>query len=212
MELGYPRVAVRLMTYPHGPGSLQTGSTGGYETMAKDRPLGTTRTTSGRIDHGDASENGRGRGSQARRWWPTLTILILVGVGLSLLVPAGRHQWALSIIRQPTPYTALYFDHPSSLPTDVPNDQRVSFTFSIANHEGHSLDYRYSVDVSPSPSRIPPATGTAVVASGRSRSIATAPEVACSASPCQVRVTLPDQGRSIDFLVSVGGSGDQRDG
>ena len=189
----------------------QSASPGGDETTRYRRP-DQINSTGRHSRPSDASRSVDDQATGARRWWPTLATLLVIGVGLSLLVPAGRRQWAISIIRQPTPFTALYFDHPTALPSTVTNGQRVNFMFSIANHEENPLNYPYTVVVSPSNGQSVPTTRTAFVAPGKSRSLAVTVEVACSASPCRVQVSLPDQRQSIDFRVAVEGLGDEQNG
>ena len=94
----------------------------------------------------DPSESTPAAG-RPRPWWPIVTAILVVGIAVSALVPAGRHQWALSLFRQPTPYTALSFDDPTSLPTAAQPGDFLAFTFSITNHEGHSVHYAYDGDL-----------------------------------------------------------------
>jgi hypothetical protein len=129
-----------------------------------------------------------------------VTAILVVGVAISVLIPAGRHQWALSIFRQPTPYTALSFDHPTSLPTAAKAGHSLAFTFSIENHEGHTVHYAYVVSASGGST---PMTSMTTVADGQTRAISVSVEPHCNGSPCRIQVTLPKQNRSIDFLVSV---------
>ena len=80
---------------------------------------------------------------QGRRWWPILIPFALLAIGASLLWPAGRHQWALSLFRQPTRYTVLSFSHASALPSMAHINEPVTVSFMVGNHEGHAADYRY---------------------------------------------------------------------
>ena len=83
--------------------------------------------------------------STGHRWWPWVAGIVAIGVGVSLLFPTARHQWALSVVRQPTPYTTLSFVHAVALPTAVPTEGEVSFSFTIANNEGRDMTYHYVV-------------------------------------------------------------------
>ncbi len=148
----------------------------------------------------DPGESTPARG-RPRPWWPIVTAILVVIIAVSALVPAGRHQWALSLFRQPTPYTALSFDDPTSLPTAAKPGDSLAFTFSIANHEGHSLHYAYVVTSSPGGST--PTTATTTVANGRTRAISVSVDPQCSGTPCRIRVMLPTQKQSIDFLVTA---------
>ncbi len=130
-----------------------------------------------------------------------MTVILVIGVAISVIVPAGRHQWALSLLRQPTHYTALSFDHPTSLPTEVKAEESLAFTFSIGNHEGHTDHYVYVVSSSPGGSTL--MTSKTTVADGQTRAIAVIARPHCSGSPCRIQVTLLNNDQSIDFLVSV---------
>jgi hypothetical protein len=145
-------------------------------------------------------EEAPGPGRQ-RPWWPFVTAIVVGGVAVSVLIPAGRHQWALSILHQPTTFTALSFNHPGSLPTAAKDGHSVAFTFSIGNHEGHTVRYTYVVTSSPGGSA--PITSTAAVSDGRTRAIAVSLEPRCNGSPCRIQVALPSENQSIDFLVFV---------
>jgi hypothetical protein len=144
----------------------------------------------------------RDRTIKVRRWWPAVTALVVIGVAVSLLFPAARHQWSLSIFRQPPRYTSLSFDHPSSLPTKLTRNHAISFSFTIGNYEGRSLKYRYVIDASPVQKAPEAMTSMTMVAVGRTRTISVTMRPACDASPCQIGVTLPGHSVSIDFLIS----------
>ena len=96
-------------------------------------------------DSGAPTRSDGGQKPTARRWWPTVTALALLAVGASLLSPYGRHQWALSLFRQPTPYTVLAFSRPTALPATAVANEPVGISFTVANHEGHAVDYRYEL-------------------------------------------------------------------
>jgi hypothetical protein len=60
------------------------------------------------------------------------------------------HQIALSVTRQPTPYTELYFSNPKSLPASLSLSTPNLFSFTVANHEGHDTVYSYIVTLASS--------------------------------------------------------------
>ena len=137
-----------------------------------------------------------------RRWWPTLTVLLVVAIGISLSFPAGRHQWDISILRQPTRYTVLYFDHPASLPHQVQASQTIAFSFTIVNNEGRSVDYRYMVRTSPTDDPTQQEVSTATIPATRAESISVSLRPACAASPCRIQVSLAGYPETIAFLVA----------
>lgn len=142
-----------------------------------------------------------------RRWWPwVLAALFVLGVG-SVATPAGRHQWALSFVRQPTYYTSLSFVDAAHLPTTVPKGSPLNLAFTVANHEGRDLVYRYSV-TSAGPGQVPVVLRHDVlfVPTGSRRSAAVTVVPACKASPCQVQISLPGPAEAIHVWVDVDGS------
>jgi hypothetical protein len=56
-----------------------------------------------------------------------------------------RTQVAESFTHRPTPYTALFFTDHTSLPRNLGMVGPIPFSFTIANHEGHLVDYHYMV-------------------------------------------------------------------
>src|SRR5580692_1769844 len=139
----------------------------------------------------------------ARRAWSAVGVALLLGVAVSLLLPAGRHQWAMSPIRQPSQYTALSFTRPAGLPHRIGRLQRVTLTFAVANHEGRAMTYRYVVS-SASGGRTRHLAGAQVmVASGATWSVTIKVRPRCAASPCRVTVSLPGHPEVIDFLATV---------
>jgi hypothetical protein len=138
-----------------------------------------------------------------RRWWPVLTFLLVVAIGISLLFPGARHQWAVSILRQPTRYTVLYFDHPASLPHEARVSQTVRFSFTIVNDEGHPVDYRYVVgNVVGTGDPTEREVSTTRISARGARSISVSLRPACAASPCRIQVSLAGYPETIAFLVA----------
>src|SRR6185437_7836862 len=83
-----------------------------------------------------------------RRWWPVILVVAVLAVGGSMISPTIRHQWALSLFRQRTDFTILYFNDPSVLPRSSAGHAPISFSFSITNQEGRDVRYRYVVRAS----------------------------------------------------------------
>jgi hypothetical protein len=73
------------------------------------------------------------------------------------------HQIEISVIRQPTPYTQLFFKDPAAIPSGLRLDRPNKFTFTIVNNEGQSSLYHFTVMMSTA--RLP----TTVVAEGSLR-------------------------------------------
>jgi uncharacterized membrane protein len=139
-------------------------------------------------------------------------VLVVVGaiVVVSLVLPIGRHQWAESLIRQPTPYSTLAFADPTGLPKSVVSGEPLEFTFTVGNEEARDQVYRYTVKSSPT--KITAyggyfAVGSVAVHAGRTRQVTVSADPECTASPCNISVMLVGHDESIDFYVRLIGTG-----
>lgn len=138
-----------------------------------------------------------------RRWWPLAVPLVAVGLVVSVVIPSARHQWALSIFRQPTRYTALSFNSASELPSAVVPYEPVKVSFVINNHEGRTEHYRYLITQAAAGVSSTLGTSAQTVAAGRAWTVSTVIRPSCLVSPCLIRVSLPGHPETIDFLASV---------
>jgi hypothetical protein len=141
--------------------------------------------------------------TRERRWWPVVAPLALLAIAASLILPAGRHQWALSLFRQPTSYTSLSFDKPADLPTTAATGALLTFSFSVGNHEGRAVTYRYLISEGPSGKEAAVRQSTKIIASGATWTVSTSVPARCTGSPCRVQVSLPGHPEVIDFLVTL---------
>lgn len=80
-------------------------------------------------------------------------------------VPEARKQIAESVARRPTHYTELYFTEASKLPKILLPGAN-PFSFTVANHEGTTVDYPYEVTAQSADHAQIVAEGTVTVASG----------------------------------------------
>jgi hypothetical protein len=132
-------------------------------TVNRDPRADLTRTSVGRqsqVDNQpDQADNRHNQvDDQAARKRPPF--LLYMGVGLVviliLIVAAAtlskpfRRQLEISIVRQPTPYTQLYFARPGTLPGKLKVDQKNIFDFTIVNDEGRKYSYTYTVTLADS--------------------------------------------------------------
>ena len=141
--------------------------------------------------------------ARERRWWPVVAPLALIAIAVSLILPAGRHQWALSLFRQPTYYTSLSFDRAWALPSTAPSGAPLTFSFSVGNHEGQAVTYRYLISEGPAGKGHTVGQSTKIVAPGATWTVSTTVRAACTGSPCRVQVSLPGHPEMIDFLVTL---------
>lgn len=137
------------------------------------------------------------------RWWPVLGPIALAAVGASLITPAGRHQWALSIFRQRTPYTALSFNNPAALPTIAAANKPIPISFDIVNDEGRTINYRYVLSEWSAGKAKTLQMASKVVASGATWTVPTIVRPTCPDSPCRMEVSLPGHPETIDFLLTI---------
>lgn len=141
--------------------------------------------------------------AKERRWWPIVAPLAFIAIVASLILPAGRHQWALSLFRQPTYYTSLSFDRAWALPTTAARGAPFTFSFSVDNHEGRSVTYRYLISEGPADEGHIVGQSMKVVAPGATWAVSTTVHAVCTRSPCRVQVSLPGHPEIIDFLVTL---------
>ena len=95
-----------------------------------------------------------------------IAIFSSAGLLMALFVASPRqfvHQIEISVIRQPTPYTQLFFSHPGAIPSTLRLDRPNKFTFTIVNDEGQSSLYHFTVTMKAAGS------STTVVANGSLR-------------------------------------------
>jgi hypothetical protein len=79
------------------------------------------------------------------RWWLIGLVVLAAGaLGIAYRHTVG-HQIAISVSRQSTAFTQLYFTQPDALPKRLVAPGPDSFSFTIANSEGHSTNYAYTV-------------------------------------------------------------------
>lgn len=139
------------------------------------------------------------------RWdlWLLGTGLIAIALAAaSFLSPWVRHEWSLSLQRQPTPYTQLGFTNAASLPaTGVPG-KGIPVSFTITNDEGRQVSYPYVVASGSGTTLTTISSGTTVVAAGQSGGVRLVVVPKCSAASCRVQVSLPEQNESIDFMLT----------
>lgn len=151
-----------------------------------------------------SSSASTGRESSRSPWFLMLLTVAVIGAGASLLSPYARHQWALSLFRQPTRYTALSFNQAWTLPTKVAVNDPVPISFTIENQEGRALNYRYVLrEAGPASPASVMKSATKRVADGAAWTVSLVVHAGCSVSPCRIEVTLPGHPEMIYFLVSL---------
>lgn len=142
--------------------------------------------------------------ARPRQWWRVAIPVTVSVVGISLLFPAGRHEWALSLFHQQARYTALSFNNPSGLPIVATEHAPMTVSFTIANREGRTLRYRYVVSANGNGISRTLATAVRTLPDGGSWTVTAAIKPVCPTSaPCQIEVALPGHAPHIDFYVTL---------
>jgi hypothetical protein len=159
---------------------------------------------------GRAGRSGRDHEPGARRWWPILAPLAALAAGVSLLSPAGRHDWALALFRQPTRYSVLSFNHAAALPATAAIGEPIAVSFTVGNEEGHAADYRYVISAAGGRSSRILGQSARTVAAGATWTVTTAIRPACGTARCRIEVSLPGYPETIDFLVALRAPGSGR--
>jgi hypothetical protein len=107
-----------------------------------------------------------------RNPWRAFLILaagLVAGAFVVGLLSSGvRAQVARSTTRQPDRFTELYFTNEQGLPKDLRGQGPFSFQFTIADHEGRSVDYSYLVTAQDAAGTTPITRSAVVVGSGQS--------------------------------------------
>jgi len=109
------------------------------------------------------------------------------------------HQVEISLVRQPVPYTQLFFSNPADIPDRLHFGQQNKFKFTIVNDQGQSQLYKYTVMMSTTRSSKIVSKGSVVIGNGQriTRTISVVPK--SRRSRYLVTVVLNTTGQSIDF-------------
>ncbi len=137
------------------------------------------------------------------RWdfWLLGTGLLAIAIAVtSFMSPWVRHQWTLSVQRQPTPYTQLGFTNAAGLPTTGVRGEGIPVSFTITNDEGRQISYRYVVASGSGTTLTALNSGTIPLAPKASWNVGIFVVPKCAAASCRIQVSLPDQDESIDFI------------
>lgn len=126
-----------------------------------------------------------------------VTALLVVA---SLLSPWIRHEWALSLGRQNTPYTQLGFSRAAALPATAVRGKGIPISFTITNDEGKQILYQYVVASGSGTKLESLSSATKFVAMGASWDVDITVVPKCAEAACRIQVSLPRQGESIDFM------------
>jgi hypothetical protein len=79
------------------------------------------------------------------RWCAGAAVVLLVALGAWFGSPSVRHQVRISVSRQQTPFTELYFAN--DLPSRFSVGEPTTLAFIIANHQGHDLTYAWTATI-----------------------------------------------------------------
>lgn len=74
-----------------------------------------------------------------------LTVIGIVGIFGICFPNQFKRQFDISVTRQPTPYTQLFFASSTTLPKELQVNRANSVKFTVVNNEGHAATYHYTV-------------------------------------------------------------------
>jgi hypothetical protein len=156
--------------------------------------------------YGESRGEPKDPGHEKPRWdlWLYGTVVVaLLLVAATGLSPWLRNEWALSLGRQTTPYTQLGFSSAATLPATAARGKGIPVSFVITNDTGKQVAYQYVVASGTSTKLESLTSATKVVAAGASWDVAITVVPKCAESACRIQVSLPQQGESIDFLLTL---------
>lgn len=84
--------------------------------------------------------------------WRLAAAIVLTAIGIisifAICFPTQfKQQLEVSVFRQPTPYTQLFFGDPTGLPSKLEVGHVNKFTFTVINDQGRSATYHYTVTI-----------------------------------------------------------------
>lgn len=158
---------------------------------------------SGRGSQLDGVDHAVARQPPNWRRWLWVGVITLAITATSMLSPYFRHQWEISLGRQPTPYTELSFNDATTLPTTAERGKVIHVSFTIANETNRPIAYRYAVASGSGREMKFLGAATSTVAPGASWAVTRSVVPECSENTCRVQVTLPQQNERIDFILAL---------
>jgi hypothetical protein len=131
-------------------------------------------------------------------------VLALIGIVglLAVCFPTQfKHQLDISVFRQSTPYTQLFFSDPTTLPKKLEVGHPNKFSFTVINDQGHSATYHYTVTITGA--KLQKVTSAGSFTLGDSQSITRTVTVVPTAKKTQylIKVTLSG---TVDFIQFYG--------
>jgi hypothetical protein len=125
-------------------------------------------------------------------------IILIISI-TAMLSKQFRHQLELSIVRQPTPYTQLYFTSPATLSHALKVDKENTFDFTIGNEENRTYRYTYTVTLDDSQSHLIVGTETVTIGNGESVTLPVNVVPRDSKSRYLISIALEGMNQSIHF-------------
>jgi hypothetical protein len=136
--------------------------------------------------------------------WAGAAIFIALAGILAIVFPTQfKHQFAISVTRQPTPYTQLFFANSTTLPRELSLNRPNDVKFTVVNNEGRAATYHYTVTMAVgNQAKI---AGQGSFALGDNQSITQTAVIKPSSRRSQylVKITLDGTGSFIQFYAST---------
>lgn len=109
------------------------------------------------------------------------------------------HQAEISLVRQPTPYTQLFFSNPGSLPGHLLIRRPNRFAFKVTNNQGQREIYRYAIIMSTAKTVIVANRGTLTIGNDESSSRTATVVPKSRRSRYLITIVIDPGGQSIHF-------------
>jgi hypothetical protein len=120
-----------------------------------------------------------------------------------MISPYARHQWGLSLGRQNTSYTELYFNDGSTLPSFAERGKAIRVSFRVSNDGAAPVSYRYVIS-SGSGTKLDSLTSSSrTVGPGQTWTVNRMVLPSCAQRTCRVQIALPAENEDIYFLFDL---------
>jgi hypothetical protein len=130
----------------------------------------------------------------------SLFVVIAFIVLISWLVNTSKiSSFYNAILPHNQTYTELAFNNVNNLPSTIPTDNQISFSFWVHNEEGQTYTYPYTITIESGNKTTSIKNGTFTLKSNTQRSIQETITIPSSSSSQQVSINLTSLKQSIDF-------------
>ena len=138
-------------------------------------------------------------------WWRWIGLIAVLAVASGLIQTGAGHSLLqrAGLVAEPVDYTALSFDNPAALPTQLPSAHAtVPTAFMIHNVSGAQRTYRWFIDVTRNDRSQRIGTGTLDLPAESQQVIRENLALSCPSGRLKVTISLASPAESIDYWAS----------